>query len=860
MSKKYGYAFMMIFLFMQIPFAQQISVLKDNISIHQLDNGLQVLLIENQALPMTGVNVVVKTGSAYETFANSGMSHMLEHLLFNGTVTRTQKELYDQVDEIGGYNNANTGEYFTNFMMVTPAEYIRQGMEIQADMLFNSTLPEENFKKEKGIVMEEIAASLVKPEEQMERNIQGVLYAGHALSLPVLGTYSAIEHMNRDQVYRFYKNNYTPNNMIMSVIGCFNKDEMLRLIHDIYGKYAPGEVLRPENPKMRIGFDKIPAVENNKNQIFHRFYDGENAHIQLFFKLPEDMLSSFFDLLNLYFESAIITLENELKNRFPEIVNSARANIRQNPVINYLELDLSLRNMNRISDMSDYAVQLMRQLTIQFSAETLNDEISRRKTEFLKNLEKPHMFGIYNAQRMAEGGIEEVLNSYQAESVMQSAARLSGFQITQPEYVVIHYPQAVDTAIAGKAGKVETMLYNESPDMPALIVRKNPSGSLLAIHYMITHKAPLESKYGKDAAKILHECIGLRLNSAENKKKSSRFGLTYVVNDNPAIPMDNIYLHADFGYLRAEGLAEETDQAVAFLNETLLNFMPTREEYEKALSAIVRSSPMMGMGNKAKDLFDKLVEENIYHATPFSQNTETPAFEKLVEFSREYWRPDNMIIAVVSPFDPIIVKEWYSGFRSEKNRREFYKRYDLHYKINEQPVVVEKQAGGEQSYLYWGFIKPIKEEDKPALHALSLVLADRIVFDIREKQGMAYRMTADIDIHGDYAAFAIDMGTRPANVDILLPQFPGLFTAKLIEDLTEDELRKSINMYLGRMMFRRLSSINQGYYLSHSLYFYDDMKYDEDSLDKLKNIRLEQVKAAAVKYLQPENPVKIVVR
>ena len=144
--------------------------LPEGAAVYQLDNGIQVLLIENHILPMTGVNVVVKTGSAYETFATSGMSHMLEHLLFNGTVSRSQKQLYDDVDLIGGYNNAHTSNFCTNFMMVTPADNIKKGMEIQADMLFNSVLPEDKYEKEKGIVLEEIAQSISRPAEQIERN------------------------------------------------------------------------------------------------------------------------------------------------------------------------------------------------------------------------------------------------------------------------------------------------------------------------------------------------------------------------------------------------------------------------------------------------------------------------------------------------------------------------------------------------------------------------------------------------------------------------------------------------------------------------------------------------------------------
>ena len=134
----------------------QVQTLPKGVSVYELNNGMKVLLIENPALPMVGANVVVKIGSAFETFSTSGMSHMLEHLLFNGTTLRAQKQLYDDVDRIGGYNNASTAEFYTNFMMVTPAENIKRGMEIQADMLFNSILPAEKFEKEKGIVLEEI--------------------------------------------------------------------------------------------------------------------------------------------------------------------------------------------------------------------------------------------------------------------------------------------------------------------------------------------------------------------------------------------------------------------------------------------------------------------------------------------------------------------------------------------------------------------------------------------------------------------------------------------------------------------------------------------------------------------------------
>ena len=80
------------------------------------------------------------------------------------------------------------------------------------------------------------------------------------------------------------------------------------------------------------------------------------------------------------------------------------------------------------------------------------------------------------------------------------------------------------------------------------------------------------------------------------------------------------------------------------------------------------------------------------------------------------------------------------------------------------------------------------------------------------------------------------------------------------EWVTHDREKKSVNMYLGRMMFRRLSSINQAFYLGSSLYFYDNYAYDKQFLDELKNVKLDDVKKAAQKYMVVQNPMSLIVR
>jgi predicted Zn-dependent peptidase len=178
-----------------------------------------------------------------------------------------------------------------------------------------------------------------------------------------------------------------------------------------------------------------------------------------------------------------------------------------------------------------------------------------------------------------------------------------------------------------------------------------------------------------------------------------------------------------------------------------------------------------------------------------------------------------------------------------------------------KPYSFEEKGNGEQAYLYFGFQKDVKEDEHPALKALSLLLADKIIFDIREKQGMAYRMSAGVDVKENKAMFYINMATRPENVDKLIPQFPKFFTPRSVKEITKAELEKTVNYYVGRkMMFRRLSSINQAYYLGNSYYFHNDIFYDEKFIEAFKNVTVEQVKNVAEKYLQVKNPVQIIVR
>ncbi len=853
----YKYLFTLIFVIqISVPAkpAEDIQALPQGVSIHQLDNGIKVLLIENPALPMIGVNTVVKVGSAYETFTSSGMSHMLEHLLFNGTSELDQRALYDLTDRIGGYNNANTSEYYTNYMMVTPSENIKEGMKIQAGMLFDSILPETNFEKEKGIVLEEIAKSLAKPQEQADRNVRDILFTGHALSLPTLGTYETIKNMKRDDVYKFYKNNYVPNNMLMSVIGSFKTSEMLKLLDDIYGKAAPGNVERPNLLEWGTGFE--PQKLKTEAMVNHRFYNGEKTLLQHFYLL-KNYSSDFYDLLSVSLDKHKDQIENSLKENFSDEIKSIDFKIHNYPIAGYIEATVVLEKDGNISSISKYFNKELKKLNLTLSDDVVKAEAVKAKSAFLKQIEKPHMFGIYNADLIAQNGLGAIIEEFSGKGIVEAGATLKDFKIKGEPKVIIQHPAISDED--GEAAKIKVELFANGNHNATVIAKQNSASNLLAIHYMFKYKSKYESKYRNDVAKKWHDAFGNRMKSAENQKKSAKYGLSFVVNDIPFIPMDDIYLSPAFGYIRVEGLADDIEGAIKYLNEEMLNFVPTEEEFNKVNKGGMPAMMMAGK-DKSKEIFKQTYESLVLESEAQTMDVKVLDYDQFLKFGKEYFVPSNIIISVVSKADPNTINEYFTEFKSDVTPIYSGLAKERGFVMWNEPKKVEKEGGGEQSHTFFGFVKIFDKKDKAALTVLSLMLKDEIIFNIREKQGLAYRMSAGIDMRGDKALFYVKVPTQPKNVEKLVPQFPNLFDPKFADGITQDDLEKTVNMYLGKMMFRRLSSINQAYYLAHSYYFDGNIDADKNELEALKNVKLDEVKKAAEKYLIVKNPVEIIIR
>jgi len=208
-----------------------------------LDNGTVVLLEEVPWVHSASFGVWVRAGSSHETAATNGTSHLLEHLFFKGTASRTARQIVETVERSGGSTNAFTGREHTCLYVKMLDTHLPEGIELLADILRNSLF--RDIDKEKDIVLEEISSVNDDPEEYVHDLFMKDLWPDHSFGFPVAGTREAVSGLGIEQIREFYRQRYRGGNIVISAAGNFDANEVLNLVTRHFGDIEDGRT-RPD--------------------------------------------------------------------------------------------------------------------------------------------------------------------------------------------------------------------------------------------------------------------------------------------------------------------------------------------------------------------------------------------------------------------------------------------------------------------------------------------------------------------------------------------------------------------------------------------------------------------------------------
>ena len=292
--------FMLVLL---LPLAQAFSMNFSDRSIdYTLSNGLKVVLIKDTRSPVVVSSIWYKVGSSYEREGISGISHILEHLMFKGTKTMSPGEFSRKIKQIGGSENAFTGRDFTGYYQKVHKDYLEICLELESDRMNNLVFVQDEVSKEIDVVKEERRLRTDdQPISKLFEKINKQIFGMSRYGIPIVGTMDDIGSIKISDLKEWYDSYYTPSNAIIIIAGDIDFTKTKKMIEKHYGQIEDRKVMRSigsinhkssyediltydkvSKPMVLMSYKHEPFSEDNKKEMYtlellFELMDGSNS-------------------------------------------------------------------------------------------------------------------------------------------------------------------------------------------------------------------------------------------------------------------------------------------------------------------------------------------------------------------------------------------------------------------------------------------------------------------------------------------------------------------------------------------------------------------------------------------------------
>ena len=233
-----------------------------------LPNGLRILLDQMPGAASVAVNLCVLSGLRFEQPEQAGISHMMEHMLFKGTQSRTAREIAEQADDRGANLNAYTCKEYTCFYVRSLPEHLNPMLALLADMMHNSKLDAGDLDMERGVVLEEIAMYEDLPDELVFDYFYDMVWQDHMLGKNILGTRKSLAALTCGDLRAHLRCLYSPARMVVSVCGKFDAARTREQLESLFGQMPanPGDAPDASPAQFRLGIRFIRKIVRSEER------------------------------------------------------------------------------------------------------------------------------------------------------------------------------------------------------------------------------------------------------------------------------------------------------------------------------------------------------------------------------------------------------------------------------------------------------------------------------------------------------------------------------------------------------------------------------------------------------------------
>jgi zinc protease len=248
--------FLLVLLFILLPVAAFPMPVKE----YRLDNGLKVLIVEDHKAPTATFQVWYRVGSRDEVTGKTGLSHLLEHMMFKGTKEHGPKTFSQAIQKAGGMDNAFTSKEYTGYFELLASDRIDLPIELEADRMQNLVLTPSAVLPERDVVMEERRMrSDDDPQNLLFEEVDAAAFKNHPYRWPVIGWMSDLKELNPADLLEHYRTYYAPNNAVVIVVGDVSAEAILSKIKTYFGRIPRGPEIKghPSSEEAQYGEKRV---------------------------------------------------------------------------------------------------------------------------------------------------------------------------------------------------------------------------------------------------------------------------------------------------------------------------------------------------------------------------------------------------------------------------------------------------------------------------------------------------------------------------------------------------------------------------------------------------------------------------
>ncbi len=888
---KFRLLFLGIFLLSQIPGAYTQSAPEkitsvEGITEYRLANGLQVLLFPDNSKPTITVNITYRVGSRHEGYGETGMAHLLEHMVFKGSTRH--KDIPTELTNHGANANGTTWYDRTNYYETFSAtdENLNWALDLESDRMVNSFIDAKDLASEFSVVRNEFESGENNPASVLMERVVSSAYLWHNYGKSTIGSKEDIERVPIENLKAFYKKYYQPDNATLVVAGRIDEAKTLELVNKYFGNIPkPERVLQPT-------YTVEPPQDGERFVELRRA--GEVQAIGIAYHIPGGAHPDYasVDVLNevLTDKPSGRLYESLIKTEKASDLWSWAAGLHD-PGFIYINVDVL-----KEKSLDDTKKTLFATLDELKSRPVTEEEVSRAKTKLLSNYENTYrnteQVGTLLSEYIAMGDwrtgflYRDYLKKVTAADVNRivdqyfvASNRTYGVFIPTPDAKRATMPGNPDLAAVLKDYKGEAAIsagenFDASTaniDKRSETIRTKGGGKILLLKkatrgntvnlQMILRTGDEKTLQGKATVASLTAAMLKRgtqkrsmaeINDYLNKLQSS-------ININSSKQAVSINVTSQKQNLpQVLDLLKEILQEPSFPEnefKILVNEQVTAIEQQRSEPEAIAERELSRIGNKYP-------AGHILHVNTFEEDLaaiKAVKPEDVKAFYKEFYNGSNATVAVVGDFDDAVKPKLQEIAGFKKSKYTFTRVADPYSAFPAEDKEF-KTPDKKNAILLTMQEIDMKDDnpDYPALRMADFILGNgflnsRLATRIRQKEGLSYGVGSFLQpgtldnktILGGYAIY------NPDNKDKLIAAFKEELK-KLVDDgITQQELDDARKGYLQYRENSRTDDRSLAAKLSSYLYLGRTMAFDNTIDEKIKTLTVPQVNAAVKKYIDP---------